>query len=281
MSKILIILVASFTYPVFADSSINLDQQQLNTAKSQIQQSGNQAIANMQQASQTLSQIKLNQLDLKPVESEVKAAQSLFKTKPLTTKLPDGQKYYLYSESVVSDSKGYLAQYKDGKPLDINQTISDYNALASNAKAKLGDSRLLIFISSSMPKASIVNLMHQASPLGAVFVVRGLINGSYVNTYKYFYELKGDNNIGIMINPSLFKAMQVDSVPTFALYQSEQDLMHTACHVTPKYSKVSGEVTVRYALEQLNRSSQTSLAQIAGNELDILDNSSFYKGKHK
>ena len=76
-----------------------MDQQQLNTAKVQIQQSGNQAIANMQQASQTLSQIKLNQLDLRPVESEVKAAQKLFKTKHLTTKLPDGQKYYLYSES--------------------------------------------------------------------------------------------------------------------------------------------------------------------------------------
>jgi type-F conjugative transfer system pilin assembly protein TrbC len=279
MNKRLMILVFSFTYPVFADNSINLDQQQLNTAKSQIQQSGNQAIANTQQASQTLSQIKLNQLDLRPVESEINAAQPLFKTKPLTNKLPDGQKYYLYSESVVSDSKAYLAQYKDSKPLDINQTISDYNALVKNAKAKLGDNRLLIFISSSMPKATIVNLMHQASPLGSVFVVRGLINGSYVNTYKYFYGLKGDNDIGIMINPTLFKAMQVSSVPTFALYQSEQDLMHTACHITPKYTSVSGEVTVHYALEQLSRSSLASLAQIAGNELDILDANGFYKGR--
>lgn len=278
MNKTLMILVFSFAYPVFADNSINLDQQQLNTAKLQIQKSGNQAIGNIEPASQVLSQIKLNQLDLKLVESEINVARPLFATKSLTNKLPDGQKYYLYSESIVSDSKSYLAQYKDSKPLDINQTISDYNALAKNARDKFGDNRLLIFISSSMPKATIVNLMRQASPLGAIFVVRGLINGSYVNTYKYFYSLKGDSNVGIMINPTLFSAMQVSRVPTFALYQSEQDLMHTACHVTPKYTSVSGEVTVHYALEQLSRSSLASLAQIAGNELDTLDAKGFYKG---
>ena len=123
--------------------------------------------------------------------------------------------------------------------------------------------------------------MQQASSIGAVFVVRGLINGSYVNTYRYFYGLKGENTVGIMINPTLFKALQVDSVPTFALYQSEQDLMRAACNVAPKYTKVSGEVSVHYALEQLNRSNNADLAQIATNELNILDNTNFYKGKHQ
>lgn len=276
MRKILLILIPAIA---FADTSITLNQQQLENAKTQIQQTGNKAVSALPQASQALADIKLNQLSLTPTESEINLAKPLFKnTKPLANHLPNGQKYYLNSESVVSDTKQAFAQYKT--PLDINQTIIDYNSLIKNAKSKLGDNRLLIFISSSMPKKTIINLMQQASPLGAMFVVRGLINGSYVNTYKYFYNLKGDNTVGIMLNSTLFKAMQIDAVPTFALYQSDQDLIHTACNVTPKYTKVSGEVTVRYALGQLNRSNNADLAQIAANELDVLDNHSFYKGKN-
>mgnify|MGYP000402586198 FL=1 len=279
--KIIIsVVLCQLTELVAADNSITLDQQQLNNAQQTVQQSGAKAIANMQQASQGLATIKLKNLNLNPVESEVKLAQPVFKnTKPLSTKLPNGQKYYLYSESVVSDSKAYLAQYKDSKPLDINQTISDYNQLNKNAKNKIGNNRLLVFISSSMPKKSIINLMNQAAPLGAVFVIRGLINGSYVNTYKYFYALKGDNEIGIMINPTLFKALDVDVVPTYALYQSDQDLLSTACNVTPKFTKVSGEVTIHFALEQLSHSTNQDLAQIAKNELDVLDNSGSFKNR--
>lgn len=284
MRKLLLVLFLDLLIPSIslADTSITLNQQQLGTAQQQIQQSGNQAIAKMKEASQALSTIKLKQLDLSQVESEIEQAKPLFKkTKSLANRLPNGQKYYLYSESIVNDSKTYLAQYKSGKPLDINQTINDYNSLIKNAKAKLGDSRLLIFISSSMPKRAITNLMQQSSAVGAVFVVRGLINDSYVNTYRYFYNLKGENMVGIMLNPTLFKALQIDTVPTFALYQSEQDLMKTACNVAPKYTKVSGEVSVHYALEQLSRSTNADLAQIAANELDVLDNSGFYKGTVK
>ena len=272
----------SLLIPVIAlaDTSITLNKEQLSITQKQLRHNAQQAVAQMPKYAQELSTIKLNQLDVTAVESEINQAQSLFKDiKPLSNKLPDGQKYHLYSESVVSVSKEWLIQQKT--PLDINQTISDYNLLVKNARMKLGDERLLIFISSSMPKKTITNLMSQASSIGAVFVIRGLINGSYVNTYKYFYDLKGNNNVGIMLNPTLFKAMQVSSVPTFALYQSEQDLMSQACNVTPKYTKVSGAVSVRYAVERLTHSSNPELAQIASNEIDILDNTSFYKDNDK
>ena len=274
MKKLLTLIV--FNSLVFADTTLSINQQQLGIAKNTVQQSGKQALSHMSEASQALASIKFANLDLKPVESDIKSAQELFKhVQPLKTKLPNGQKYYLYSESLVSDSQASLAEY--GKPLDINQTISDYNQLTKNAKAKLGNNRLLVFISSSMPKKSIINLMTQAAPLGAVFVVRGLINGSYVNTYKYFYALKGNNQVGIMINPTLFKALDVAVVPTYALYQSEQDLLSSACNLTPKYTKISGEVTVHYALEQLSLSNNLELAQIARNELNLLDNSASFK----
>lgn len=269
------ILASLCVISVHADTSVYLDQTQLKQAQQFNTAAGNSAIKNAPQAESALSAIQLSQLNTAQVESEIKTTDQYFKVKPLKNTLPNGEKYYLYSESIVSDSQKAMAQYK--KPVDLNKTIADYNALIKNAKASIGDNRLLIFISSSMPKKSIINLMTQASSIGAVFVVRGLINGSYVNTYKYFNSLKGNNTVGIMINPTLFSALHVETVPTYALYQSDKDLLHTACNVAPKYTKVSGDVTLRYALEQLTKSNNADLAQIATNELDILDSKSFYK----
>ncbi len=269
------ILASLCVISVHADTSVYLDQSQLQQAQQFNTAAGNSAIKNAPQAESALSAIQLSRLNTAQVESEIKTTDQYFKVKPLKNTLPNGEKYYLYSESIVSDSQKAMAQYK--KPVDLNKTIADYNALIKNAKASIGDNRLLIFISSSMPKKSIINLMTQASSIGAVFVVRGLINGSYVNTYKYFNSLKGNNTVGIMINPTLFSALHVETVPTYALYQSDKDLLHTACNVAPKYTKVSGDVTLRYALEQLTKSNNADLAQIATNELDILDSKSFYK----
>jgi type-F conjugative transfer system pilin assembly protein TrbC len=259
------------TQYTFADTAIVLDQQQLQETQAEIKTQGARAIAQIPNTQAQLSKIKIESLDYTSANVEVEQAKKLHYTKPLTTKLPLGDKYYLYSESMLQDNQQFLAQYKDGHPLDINKTIADYNAMLKNAKLQLGDNRLLIFISSSLPKQTIINLMQQSSPLGAVFVVRGLINNSYVKTYSYFYKLKGDNTVGIMLNPTLFKAMDIQLVPTFALYNSSQDLLKTACNTNPQYTKVAGEVTVHYALEQLRLSNIASLAQVANNELDILD----------
>lgn len=276
MKKQLCFMISVICFNLYADSSITLDQQQLQQAQQDIQAQGNKAIQSMPQASATISNVKLKQLNLGETESQIALAQQQFAKSPkLQNRLPTGEKYYLFSESVVSDNQAYLAKVK--KPIDINQAISDYNSLRENAKAKINNNRLIVFISRSMPKKTIVNLMSQASAIGAVFVVRGLIDGSYTKTTKYFYDLKGDNTVGVMINPTLFKAMDVKTVPTFALYQGEQDILTTACSIAPKYSKVSGDVSVHYALEMLARSKNLDLAQIANNEIEILDNSGFYK----
>ncbi len=282
MKKLNILCIVVFSIVsdnIFADNTIILNQQQLQETKAEIIKQGNNAINQISHTKSELSTVNLNNLDLSATNEEIKQSKSVFNNiKPLTNQLPNGDKYYLFSESIVSDNNKAIAQYKE-PPLDINQTISDYNAMLKNAKTKLMDNRLLIFISASMPKKTIINLMHQGSTLGAIFVVRGLIQGSYVKTYSYFYQLKMDNNIGIMINPTMFKAFEITAVPTFALYQSTQDLMHTACNIVPVYTKVSGNVSIDYALNQLKNSHLNDLAQIANNELDVLEASNFYKGK--
>lgn len=277
--KLLLITIGIFSNAI-ADTTVNLNQEQLSITREYIKKEGSAAIAQMPENKKVISNIKLKNLNLTNTNMQIKAAQDEIKgVKPLSNKLPNGEKYYLYSESLVSDSKATLAQYNNKPPLDINQTIRDYNAMIKNSKASIGDNRMLIFISNSMPKKSIVNLMKQASSIGAVFVIRGLINGSYVNTFRYLSALKGDNNVGIMINPNLFKFFNVTTVPTFALYQSQSDLFKTACKASPVYVKAEGEASVHYALEQFKNSQNQDLAQIAVNELNILDHSNFYGEK--
>lgn len=290
MQKLLLTLFTALLISnLFADNSVattvstsvNLNQEQLSIAQDHIKKEGSAAITAMPKNKAVISNIKLGNLDLTTTNTEITAAQSEFKhIKPLSTSLPSGQKYYLYSESIVSDNKTALAQYTK-PPLDINQTISDYNAMIKNSKAAIGENRLLIFISASMPKRTIINLMRQSSEIGAVFVIRGLINGSYVKTYRYLNALKSDNTVGIMINPNLFKYFNVSVAPTFALYQSKDDLFKSSCKGSPIYTKVAGNVTVRYALEQLKGSQNADLAQIATNELNILNHSNFYERSSK
>lgn len=276
--KTILLLVSCVTY-VSADTASNdiyIDQSELNQAKAEIISKGNLAIQQMPQAQQELGLVKVT--DEKLSESVIDQANKAFKhTKPLNNTLPNGDKYYLYSESIVSDAQNYIAQNKT--PVDINQTISDYNQMTKNAKAQIGDNRLLIFISSSMPKKTILNLMQQGSRIGAVFVIRGLINGSYVNTYKYFFKLRNDLPIGIMINPTMYQAFQVTEVPTFAVYKSNTNILQTACKTAPEYTKIAGEMTVRYALEQLTKSKNNDLAKVANDQLTLFENSSVYKNK--
>ena len=138
----LLVIISSNAHAV-ADNTILINQQQLKGVQAEISKQGNSAIANMPDTQKGLAKIKLESLDLTSAKVEVEQGKRLNNIKPLTNQLPSGEKYYLFSESVVSDSKQYLSQYSDGKPLDINKTISDYNAMSKNAKAKLGESRML------------------------------------------------------------------------------------------------------------------------------------------
>ena len=173
-------------------------------------------------------------------------------------------------------------KYKKASPVDAAKTIAYYNEMTKNTKAQIGDNRLLIFISYSMPKAKIEQLVKEGAPIGAVFVFRGMINNSLKQTQKTFTELKQNYKVGAMINPKLFQVMKVDQVPTFALYLDDgQDLLSKACNTQPIYAKMEGDVSIRYALEQLKRSNEDGIGQLANNYLDLIDSNSYYNKRSK
>lgn len=88
--------------------------------------------------------------------------------------------------------------------------------------------QLLVFVSFSMPEASLKSLAQDATKYNAVLVMRGLFEDSFVKTANKLKDLK----IGVDINPELFEEHQIRSVPTFVALQSGKPTWRLKGNVT-------------------------------------------------
>ncbi len=93
---------------------------------------------------------------------------------------------------------------------------------------------LKIFVSSSMPAASLKALHQQAVKIGGRLIFRGLINNSFKDTQAYFKDL----GISADIDPPKFEEHHVTRVPTFILGEHQ----------------LQGNITVEEALSHLKES---------------------------
>lgn len=95
-----------------------------------------------------------------------------------------------------------------------SETPSEGPTLQENAD------RILVFVSFSMPEASLKSLMQEAPKHHAVLVMRGLYQDSFIKTASKLQEL----GIAVDIHPELFETHQVTSVPTFVRLEDGQPI---------------------------------------------------------
>ena len=112
--------------------------------------------------------------------------------------------------------------------------------------------KILVFVSFSMPKASLRALAKEAAKHNAVLVMRGLKSDSFKTTQKAFLEIltEGKNldpksmvnqdMQGFEVNPELFKTYKITKVPMFVLIKNTQEI-----------SRLSGNVSLEYAAKKL------------------------------
>jgi len=124
---------------------------------------------------------------------------------------------------------------------------------ASNATAGGGEApQLIAFASVSMPPKALRQLIQDTARAGGVVVFRGFPN----NSMKEFSQTLGkiverqDDFANIGIDPRLFRAFNVQAVPTYVAVSSDFDLCAGfSCRTTvPPYDRMIGNVTVEYAL---------------------------------
>lgn len=137
-------------------------------------------------------------------------------------------------------------------PVDFDEIVA---GAASNATAGKGDApQFIVFASLSMPPQSLKKLIGDTAKAGGVVVFRGFPN----NSMKEFATALGkivdrqDDFANVGIDPRLFRAFDVQAVPTYVAVSSDFDLCAGfSCQTkVPPYDRMVGNVSVQFALEQ-------------------------------
>lgn len=145
------------------------------------------------------------------------------------------------------------------QPVDLAAVARGFEATAP-AAGELplqGGPALLVFISFSMPDATLSRLVEQAARPGATLLVRGLVANSIQQTALRARQLIGPRKVGFQLDPQAFDRFGVTVVPTFVLLKAGAAPAPCAagtCYPAASYASVSGDVSIDYALEHISRS---------------------------
>ncbi len=123
-----------------------------------------------------------------------------------------------------------------------------------SGKTETGDApQFIVFASLSMPPESLKPLIRDTSKAGGAVVFQGFPGNSMKAFQQGITKVvdQGQETKALGIDPRLFRAFNVTSVPAFVVVTSDFDLCDgfTCKTVTPPHDRMSGNVTVRYALE--------------------------------
>ena len=139
--------------------------------------------------------------------------------------------------------------------------FSKQNKPAVNAIAPI------ILVSQAMPIHVLKNILIQAKEYEALVVVRGLPNGEFLDEVHKLQRIAEGTGTGLAIDPTLFKRFNVTSVPAFVLPLTPLiPCTENGCS-TPEHVKATGDVTIRYFLELIERVGTDAEKEIARTQL--------------
>lgn len=129
-------------------------------------------------------------------------------------------------------------------------------ALAQEQQRDASRVDLLVLVSLSMPKEALDRIIDQAEKAGATLVFRGLKGDSMSRMTNEIQSLIGKRNVNIAIHPPAFQQFSVTRVPAVVLARGEaSNVMENGCAKTDTFVKVSGDVSIDYALDYIERRS--------------------------
>jgi conjugal transfer pilus assembly protein TrbC len=142
-----------------------------------------------------------------------------------------------------------LAAVARGYDQSIGETLPD----ASLATGP----RLYVFVSFTMPPATLARLVDQAARCRAVLLLRGLVDGSLKQTALRVKQLIGSRKVGFQIDPQAFDRFAVTATPTFVLVHEgavASECGNRTCYAADAFISATGDVSIDYALELFQRS---------------------------
>lgn len=147
-----------------------------------------------------------------------------------------------------------------GASIDLEALARGYASQVeamSQAQGLASGPGLLIFISLSMPQPTLQRLIDQAARAQASIVLRGFADGSLRTTVAQVQRLIGDRQVAVHIDPQAFDRYAVTRVPSFVLVRDGARPVACAsgsCAPSEGFLRTSGDVSLDYALEYMQRS---------------------------
>ena len=143
------------------------------------------------------------------------------------------------------------------KAPDIESIARKFQSLKnSRPTAVTGQPDLLIFVSFSMPREGLVRTIEQAERAGGTLVFRGLKGDSMKRMGEEVRSLIGERNVPVVIHPPAFQQFTIRQVPAIVIANAKAgSVMEDGCSKPETFAKVTGDVTLAFALDYIERKS--------------------------
>jgi len=175
--------------------------------------------------------------------------------KRIQSKMQQVNTHIQRNDVVLPDMPQIEALPQAETPTDDISTIAEKYRSLDFAKAKPeGLPDLFVLVSFSIPEGAIDKLITQAEKSGATLVFRGLKEDSMAEMGKAVEKILKGRNVPVAIHPPAFQQFSVKQVPAFVLANQEAGrVLNNGCAKPSSFIKVSGDVTLDYALEFIER----------------------------
>lgn len=138
---------------------------------------------------------------------------------------------------------------------------------AAASPAEPDQPALLVFVSFSMPEASLRRLVDDAAASRATLVLRGFKDGSVAQTLGAAAQLLAGRAVAWNIDPDAFARYAIGAVPAYVLVRGGQQSRgcgnDAACAPGTEYVRVAGDVSIAHALRAMTDASPDFAAAAA------------------
>jgi conjugal transfer pilus assembly protein TrbC len=139
---------------------------------------------------------------------------------------------------------------------DLAEIAEKYKHMGKQPSAQHSQPDLMILVSLSMPKGAMERVLSQAELAGATLVFRGLKGDSMMRMGEEIAAIVGDRNVSAVVHPPAFQQFSVTRVPAFVIAMQEAgNVLDDGCSQPDTFIKVTGDVSLDYALEYIERKS--------------------------
>jgi type-F conjugative transfer system pilin assembly protein TrbC len=219
------------------------------------------------EATQLINQVKI--ADKQVLPEDVSKRLNIGNIEVPPQKIPD----------YLKDDKGMRQQQLNN--LDLEKLAKKYNdtllyekdkAKEQGAKDPVNDfeaGRAYLFISSSIPKATLERLLNDAGKLNISVFLKGNIGDDplkFQGTQQFMNTMKIETPPELFIHPDAFQMFKIDKVPALVVAASDvkDRLDEQGCAAPEDYDMISGDLKLGSNIEQIfNKASSPDIKDIA------------------